>query len=254
MGVRPTHSEDRLPTQILKGLLRRIFVGELKPGDRLPPLRELAEQLGVDRTSLRIALEQLRRMNVLSIVQGSGMVVLDFRTHAGLEFYNAVFASDDAPEPDPSLLLQVLEYQSMTVPGLLAVAASRVTPEAGRALEALYLRILAQPADLETAAALAVEGQDLIARAAGNVVVLAAYNSTRPLRRRLMLHVLRSVDVRAHFTRQLDLARRFMLGAISVEEIRATYEAYQNSFTSQARASLIAQLRASSAALTGTAS
>lgn len=242
MGARPAATEDRLPAQILGRLLRRIFLGELRPGERLPPLREQAEQLGVDRTSLRIALEQLRRMNVLSIVQGSGMVVLDFRHDAGLEFYNAVFSLEDPPEPDASLLLQVLEYQNATVPGLLAVAARRVTPEMGRTLERLYLQILARSDDLVAVADLAVQGQDLIAQAIGNVVVTAAYNSTRPLRRHLMLRVLRTLDVQAHFTRQIELARRFMLGSISVEDVRATYEAYQEEFVAAARSSLAAQL------------
>ena len=41
-----------LPRRISDLLIARIFMGELKPGDRLPPDRVLAEQLGVDRTSL----------------------------------------------------------------------------------------------------------------------------------------------------------------------------------------------------------
>jgi GntR family transcriptional repressor for pyruvate dehydrogenase complex len=41
----------------IKGLIRR---GELSPGDRLPPERQLAESLGVARVSLREAFKQLQ--------------------------------------------------------------------------------------------------------------------------------------------------------------------------------------------------
>src|SRR6266487_2642451 len=48
---------------------------QLKPGDRLPPERELAKQLGVSRPSLRTGLRALSSMGVLKSRQGSGTFV-----------------------------------------------------------------------------------------------------------------------------------------------------------------------------------
>jgi len=50
---------------------------QLKPGDRLPPERELAKQLGVSRPSLRAGLRALSSMGVLRSRQGAGTFVAD---------------------------------------------------------------------------------------------------------------------------------------------------------------------------------
>lgn len=50
---------------------------ELKPGDRLPPERELSRQIGVSRPSLRAGLRALSSMGVLKSRQGAGTFVAD---------------------------------------------------------------------------------------------------------------------------------------------------------------------------------
>jgi GntR family transcriptional repressor for pyruvate dehydrogenase complex len=50
---------------------------QLKPGDRLPPERELAKRLGISRPSLRSGLRSLISMGVLQSRQGSGTFVVD---------------------------------------------------------------------------------------------------------------------------------------------------------------------------------
>lgn len=52
--------------------------GEYRAGDRLPSERELGEQLGVGRTSIREGLSYLDKLGVLDIHQGRGMVVRSF--------------------------------------------------------------------------------------------------------------------------------------------------------------------------------
>ncbi|HET6891257.1 MAG TPA: FadR/GntR family transcriptional regulator [Pyrinomonadaceae bacterium] len=50
---------------------------QLKPGDRLPPERELSKQIGVSRPSLRAGLRALSSMGVLRSRQGAGTFVAD---------------------------------------------------------------------------------------------------------------------------------------------------------------------------------
>ncbi len=64
---------------------RWIVSGEVRPGDRLPPERALATRLGVNRTTLRSALTRLSSARLLSVRQGSGYLVQDYRKVAGLE-------------------------------------------------------------------------------------------------------------------------------------------------------------------------
>ena len=49
----------------------------LKPGERLPPERELAKQLGISRPSLRLGLSSLISMGVLQSRQGAGTFIVD---------------------------------------------------------------------------------------------------------------------------------------------------------------------------------
>ncbi|WP_188737468.1 FadR/GntR family transcriptional regulator [Oceanobacillus neutriphilus] len=53
---------------VLEQIIKRIVDGKLVPGDSLPPERELAEQLGVSRPSLR---EALRILQVLGVIKNS---------------------------------------------------------------------------------------------------------------------------------------------------------------------------------------
>jgi GntR family transcriptional regulator len=61
--------------QIAEGLLDQIESGELSPGDRLPSERELSEQLGVNRMTLRRAFRMLEGQGLLVRRQGDGTYV-----------------------------------------------------------------------------------------------------------------------------------------------------------------------------------
>ena len=50
--------------------------GELRPGDRLPPERDLAKQFGVSRPTLRAAIRSLAAVGVLQARQGAGTFVV----------------------------------------------------------------------------------------------------------------------------------------------------------------------------------
>src|SRR5271157_5664201 len=61
---------------VAKQLQRRI-TEELKPGDLLPPERQLVQMLGVSRGSVRDAIRTLELMGLLEPRQGIGTVVRD---------------------------------------------------------------------------------------------------------------------------------------------------------------------------------
>jgi GntR family transcriptional repressor for pyruvate dehydrogenase complex len=61
------------PTDYVVSQMREVISrGELRPGDRLPPERELALRLGVSRPSVRAGLRSLIAMGILRARQGSG--------------------------------------------------------------------------------------------------------------------------------------------------------------------------------------
>lgn len=61
--------------QIARNLATRIESGELKPGDQLPPERELSRQLGVTRMTAREALKLLELQGLINRRQGAGTFI-----------------------------------------------------------------------------------------------------------------------------------------------------------------------------------
>lgn len=57
---------------VAKAILEAIKAERFKPGDRLPPMKELCEELQVGISSVREGLKQLQSMGVVKIVQGKG--------------------------------------------------------------------------------------------------------------------------------------------------------------------------------------
>ena len=62
--------------------LEQLIAERMKPGDILPPERELAESFGVSRSSIRDAIRRLELMGMVEPSQGSGTIVREISTDA----------------------------------------------------------------------------------------------------------------------------------------------------------------------------
>ena len=67
-NVRPRRAVDEIISQIR----HRILANELKPGEKLPSERELSEQLGVSRNTLREAIRMLEFTGLITLKKGTG--------------------------------------------------------------------------------------------------------------------------------------------------------------------------------------
>lgn len=74
MEVKPVKKET-LTEQIMNQLAEQITSGELKPGERLPDERSLAEMFGVTRSRIREALRALSLIGLIDIRPGGGSFV-----------------------------------------------------------------------------------------------------------------------------------------------------------------------------------
>lgn len=68
-----------------RALRAAIVSGELAPGERLPPERELAERFGISRLTLRAALATLGAAGLIAVRHGSGYTVRDMRASGGAD-------------------------------------------------------------------------------------------------------------------------------------------------------------------------
>jgi len=74
--VRPL-PEGLMAEQVVSQVREMIRQGSLKPGNRLPPERELAKRLGISRASLRHGLQSLAAIGVLTSRHGSGTYIAE---------------------------------------------------------------------------------------------------------------------------------------------------------------------------------
>ena len=65
-----------LYSQVCNDILDRIQRGELKVGDRLPPEKDYAEALGISRTTLRLAYDELQALGVLKRQKKTGTKII----------------------------------------------------------------------------------------------------------------------------------------------------------------------------------
>ncbi|MCL2660500.1 MAG: FadR family transcriptional regulator [Acidobacteriaceae bacterium] len=68
-------SRSLLTMKVVEHVRARIASGKLKPGDQLPPERELAHTLGISRSSLRAGIGFLSAMGVLQSRHGAGTFI-----------------------------------------------------------------------------------------------------------------------------------------------------------------------------------
>jgi GntR family transcriptional regulator, transcriptional repressor for pyruvate dehydrogenase complex len=234
--------EKPLPRRIADLLIARIFMGELKPGDRLPPDRVLAEQLGVDRTSLRAALNELASRNIVRAVQGSGVVVLDYRDHAGLDFLDAVFGMSEI-EFGSAFNLELLDHWIEVVPAILKMALRRATHADLAAMDFLFkqqLDVMKKGADYLELAAIEVEIQDMIVKLAGSTILRLFANSMRQLRIQFVASFFKTVDVQQHVLTMRTFIQMLMAGGTTPDESALRFKAYLHEHTRAHRSRIAA--------------
>ena len=86
---------ENLSHSVVRQIELLILRGILRPGERLPAERELADKLGVSRPSLREAVSDLQERGLLSAKAGAGIFVADVLGSAFAPALTSLFASHD---------------------------------------------------------------------------------------------------------------------------------------------------------------
>lgn len=181
----------RASDQVAGAVRDRILSGELAPGERLPSERDLAAQLGVNRTTLREALRELEQLGLVAIRHGGGAVVQDY-TQAGLQVLPYLLSPGGVLDLD--LLGSFLEVRHDMGVAIARRAAERADDAAVGELEAALGALEAAAArgglDPATVAELDLSFFEALTRAAGNRVygfilhalrrVVAGYGARAP--------------------------------------------------------------------------
>lgn len=109
--------------EIVEQLKEMISNGELKPGQKLPSERDMAESLGVSRASVREALTTLEAIGILDIRPGEGTFVRETSVSATFAPLAMVLEMEQNPGGQLMEVRRVLETE------MAALAAQRATEE-----------------------------------------------------------------------------------------------------------------------------
>jgi GntR family transcriptional regulator, transcriptional repressor for pyruvate dehydrogenase complex len=167
--VRPidfgTVSREALPDRIAARLIALIVDRQLKAGDRLPPERELAAEMGVSRSSLRETLRALTMLGVTEMRHGDGTYMTSLQPDVLMRPVGIVLALSDAG------LHELFEARKLVEPGLAELAAERITPAAAQELVLCAESSHEAMKDAEVFMWHDIELHRLIARAADNAIL-----------------------------------------------------------------------------------
>ncbi len=181
---------EKLSLAVVRQIEQLILRGLLRPGDRLPPERELAEKLGVSRPSLREALGTLRERGLLEARAGSGVYVADVLGSAFAPALVQLFATHDEAVFDSLAFRRDME-------GLAAERAARLGSDSDlKVIDTIFRRMEAagqaeeqsegrarEPAESGEGARLDAEFHMAIIEASHNVVMLHMMRSMYDLLR-----------------------------------------------------------------------
>ena len=114
---------------IAQQIRESIVSGRMKPGDRLPPERELTERFEASRISVREALKGLEALGLLRIKSGSGAYVAEVSVKPLSRSLSSILRIQQASISD------VTEARIILEPSIARLACERITPEEIQSLE-----------------------------------------------------------------------------------------------------------------------
>lgn len=171
--VKPIQIERRkLFEQVAEHLEAQILAGKLKPGERLPPERELQQAFGVGRPAIREALITLERAGLVEIGNGAPARVAHPSPKGLLtQVVPTVRHMLSTPEGNR----QLMAVRLLVEVGLVRQAAKTATPEFLADLRAAWEENLALSHDPESFIPSDVHFHYVIARFAGDAAILAIH-------------------------------------------------------------------------------
>lgn len=162
-----TVNKKNLSDEIGDQIINKILSGILPPGEKLPPERDMSLQMNVNRHTLREALRKLETLGLISIRQGDGIYVRDFRESGNLELLkHMLYLRRDITS---DIMKSILEIRRFISPEMAYRAAINRTDEEAEHLKSLLKQEIP------------VEEKDLaihqsIARGSGNLLYIFILN------------------------------------------------------------------------------
>jgi len=225
---------EKISQSVVRQVEQLILRGILRPGERLPSERDMAERLGVSRPSLRDAIADLADRGLLISRAGSGVFVAEVLGSAFSPALTALFATHDEAVFDYIAFRRDME-------GMAAERAARLGSETD-------LRVIATVfAKMETAHQKRNPSDEAQLDAEFHLAIIEASHNV------IMLHMMRSIfDLlrQGVFYNRLVMFRNRMTRDQLLDQHRTINAAIQTRDPAEARAAVVSHLAYVEAAYT----
>lgn len=177
----PMLRQEALYVRIASHVRELIETKQLRPGERLPTERELAQLLGVSRVPIREAMRTLATQGLVDVRRGQGMFVAKDSLDATVaQLTTALLQQRD-------LLVELFAVRRLLEPASAQWAAARADPARITTLQRIIAQMraaaAANPPDVETMASLDLRLHVAIAATADNRVLVRIMEALQDLHR-----------------------------------------------------------------------
>lgn len=142
--------------------------GELRPGDKLPAERELADQFGVSRTAIREAMKALTHSGLVVIQPGRGTFVTDISSKVVRHSFDMLVRGSNETG-----IKDLIEVREILEPEIAALAAVRAGSEDIESMEEAVRAMDMAMDDLETFIEADLDFHLALAQGSNNVLIPA---------------------------------------------------------------------------------
>lgn len=130
----------------VQAILTKILSGDLKPGDKLPPERELAEVMGVSRSSLNHGIVELEAMGFLTVEPRRGTIVNDYRSRPTPQSLDAVMRYSSV-EMDKALFSDLMDTRLLIESECARLACRNIYKSTLDKMQLMVDKLAAEPED-----------------------------------------------------------------------------------------------------------
>lgn len=177
---RTVGGKDRLVDKVVAEFEQLIISGELAPGAKLPPERELAETMGVSRTVLREAVRILAAKGLLTTQHGIGTTVRELTSQHVVEPLGLYLRAQEGGVISFHHLHQVRSLLEVEIAGIAAESATAAEIDK---LRSVFASMVAAEDDIDLLAERDTEFHRTLAAMTHNPLLLVLMDSIRELLR-----------------------------------------------------------------------
>lgn len=173
--ARQNHGVVRVSNTVVGYIRQMLAEGKFVPGDRLPAERNLAEDLGVGRNSIREALREMEMMGLVEARRGSGTFVRKVDPTALMAPFRSVISLSGAVVDD------VIEFRLAFEPEMAALAATNADDKGIADLQRALRRFddaLESDGEPHTAD---LDFHEVVAQCTGNPLMIAVHHALAQL-------------------------------------------------------------------------